>query len=548
MHDLQKIFQSTLVGGLQRKAVTTASKWAEKYRVMGSPFVGPWTFDRHPWLREMHNATERICIGQKSSQMGYTETVLNVTLFNIDIMNRDCLYILPSKTPDASDFSASRFDSALELSAHLANMFSDVKNVGHKRAGSANLYVRGSNSRGGLKSIPVSLIVFDEIDECNKDNISLAEERVSGQVDWQVWKISTPTVPNHGINVEYNLSTQEHFFFKCPKCGRRTELIFPDCLVVTSDDPLDPKINDSHIICKECRNKLDHETKRFWLKDGIWVPGVEHADNRGFYINHLYSSAKAGDPKTLATAVLRAETSIAIQQELYNSKMGLPFVPKGAQVTSVEIANAFGNYKKDGVTPENQLITMGVDQGTWLHYEVDAWDIGGFGNDININAKPRVLTEGKCLDFAELGTLMKRWQVIMCVLDAQPERRLAFEFAAKFWNHVKLCFYGNSVNGKVINVKEDDSHEITVDRTTWLDISLNRFHTNTITLPSDVSVEYKFHLVNQVRRYEEDANGNPVGRYINIGPDHFGHARCYSEIALPCAAALTQNSNIRNFL
>ena len=170
------------------------------------------------------------------------------------------------------------------------------------------------------------------------------------------------------------------------------------------------------------------------------------------------------------------------------------------------------------------------------------------GNDLNMNAECRVLTEGKCLDFAELAALMKRWQVIMCVLDAQPERRKAYEFACQFWGHVKLCFYGNAVNGKAINVKEDDSHEITVDRTTWLDVSLNRFHNQTITLPQDVGAEYRSHIINQIRRYEKDKNGNPVGRYISIGPDHLGHARCYDEIALPCAASLTSNSDIRAFL
>ncbi len=550
MHSLQTIFKDTLVGGLKRKAVTTSSKWAEKYRVLGSPIPGQWAFTYHPWLREMHDSESRFCIGQKSSQMGYTETVLNITLFNIDISARDCLYILPSKTPDASDFSASRFDSALELSSHLANMFSDVKNVGHKRAGSASLYVRGSNSRGGLKSIPVSFIVFDELDEFNQDNISLAEERVSGQTGWwQIWKISTPTAPEMGINAEFRLSTQEHFFFKCPRCNRTTELIFPECLVVTADDPLDLKINNSHIICKECKGKLEHKEKRYFLKDGVWVPGAPTAKNRGFYINHLYSSAIAGDPVTLATATLKAQTSLTVQQELYNSKIGVPFVPKGAQVTSIELLKALGNYKKDDETPKGQLITMGVDQGTWLHYEVSAWSFKKLGNDLNMMAKSRVLTQGKCLDFAELEQLMRRWQITMCVIDGQPEKRLAYEFACKFWGHVKICFFNTSKAAKVIDVKDDNSHRISVDRTFWLDAALNRFHNNTIELPSDTDIEYKAHLTRLVRRYERDADGNPVGRYISTSTeDHYAFARCYDEMALPCAAALTTNSNIGRFL
>ena len=545
MHILQEIFQQTLVGGLRRKTVTTPSRWAEKYRIMGMPFSGSWTFNRHPWLHKMHDAKEKICIGQKSAQMGYTETVLNITFFNIDILNRDCLYILPSKTPDASDFSASRFDSALELSPHLQGMFSNVKNIGHKRAGSANLYVRGSNSRGGLKSIPVSFIVFDEIDEFNQDNIRLAEERVSGQIDYQIWKISTPTAPNHGINKEFLLSTQDHFFFKCPHCSKQTELIYPDCLIITADDYLDSKIKDTHIICKECKHKLAHKEKVDWLADGQWISQCE-SDHHGYYINQLYSSTV--EPVKLAESYLTAQVDKASEQEFYNSKLGLPFVPKGAQVTTTELIEVIGNYRKDEPTPENILITMGVDQGIWLHYEVDAWKFPKFGNDLNMNATCRVLTEGKCLDFIELAQLMKRWQVIMCVIDAQPERRLAYEFACQFWNHVKLCFYSNSAQGKIISEKHDDSHEISVDRTSWLDVALNRFHNKTITLPQDVGAEYRFHIKNQIRRYEKDKNKNPIGRYLSIGADHLGHARCYAEIALPCAASLSTNENIASFL
>lgn len=548
MHELTNVFRTTLAGGLRRKAVTKPGKWAESYRMMGQPFPGLWKFDRHPWLRAMHDASNQVCIGQKSAQMGYTECVLNITFFKIDIESVNCLYILPSKTPDASDFSSSRFDAALELSPHLSTMFSDVKNVGHKRAGSANLYIRGSNSRGGLKSIPVGFIVFDELDEFNADNIVLAEERVSGQVHWQIWKISTPTAPNHGINKEFVLSTQEHFLFRCPHCSKYTELIFPDCMVITAEDRLDPKIKDTYLICKECKGILPHEDKISWQRDAYWEPfGERTADKRGFYINQLYSHTV--EPWQLAQSFLASQVDKASEQEFFNSKLGLPHVPEGAQVTDPEIQDAVRNYVKSNPIPENRLITMGVDQGTWLHYEIDAWNFPRLGNDLNMNAECTVLAEGKVLNFDELGQLMRQWQVIMCIIDAQPERRLAYEFACKFWGHVKLCFYSTGAHGKMINIsKDDDKHEISVDRTSWLDVSLNRFHNHTITLPRDVSNEYRVHIKNQIRRYEKDTHGNPVGRYLSIGDDHLGHARCYAEIALPCAAALETNENIKSFL
>ncbi len=549
MHDLQKAFIDTLVGGLRRKSVTTPSRWAERYREMGSPFPGTWTFERHPWLREVHNCEANVVAIQKAAQMGFTETVLNITFFKIDIERKDCLYILPSKTPDASDFSSARFDAALELSPHLETLFSDVKNVGHKRAGSANLYIRGSNSRSGLKSIPVSFMVFDEMDEMDEKNIVLAEERVAGQMQWQIFKLSTPTVPKKKINAIYEESTREHFFFKCPSCSKKVELLFPESLVILGLDKNDPDIKKSYLICHACKAKLDHEDKKFWLKNGIWIPTNTNSEIRGFHISQLYSSADKCRPEILAKAYLDSLDDVAKEIELFNSKLGLPHIPKGTQITDSEIIEAKGNRcKTDQYTETTKLITMGVDSGKWLHYEVDAWSFPNLGNDLNMNAVCEVLDQGKCLDFSELAQLMRKYQVMMCVIDAQPETRLAYEFACNHWGHVKLAFYVHSMQGKSISNPNDDSHRISVNRTVWMDVALNRFHNKTITVPKDIDAEYCEHLKNNIKRYKDDLHGNPVGYYLEIGPDHYSHARCYNEIALPLAASLATNTDIKGFL
>jgi hypothetical protein len=553
MGNLQQHFATVIANGLKRRAVTSPSKWAVRYRMMGSPFPGPWSFDHHPWLREVHDAKHPQIVISKAAQMGFTETVLNITFYNIDVERRDCLYVLPSKTPDATDFSSARFDAALELSPHLSELFSDVKNVGHKRAGSANLYIRGSNSRSGLKSIPVGFIVFDELNEMDEKNVILAEERAAGQLRWQIFKLSTPTLPNKGISKIYDQSTKEHFLFKCPHCSRITELVFPECLVITAEDRLDPKIRDSYLVCKECHGVLKHEEKPNFLKNGFWEPtGPRDVDIRGFHIPQLYSSASKASPASLAYSYLSSLIDPLEAQELYNSKLGVAYVAPGSQITDVELINAQLKSNRccndifDNTAPR-RVITMGVDAGTWLHYVVSAWSLPGFGPDLNMNATCEVITAGKAREFSELGELMKRWQVMMCVIDAQPETRLAFEFAMAYYGRVRLCFYNHSISGRFI-ADDSNAHRVLIDRTTWLDTSLNRFRNGTVIIPKDISAEFQSQLKSPVRRYKEDKNGNPVGYYENIGPDHFAHAYNYSEVALPLAASITTNTDIKEFL
>lgn len=539
---LESIIADKIAGGLSRKAVTSCSKWAEAYRIMPS---GNWKFDDFPWTRDMHNCEDELAVGQKAAQMGFTEMCLNRCFYSIDIEGKSALYVLPSEG-DASDFSTSRFDPALELSPHLQTLFSDVKNIGHKRAGGSSLFVRGSRSKSKLKSLPVAQMFFDEVDEMDQANITLAFERMSGQAERQAWMISTPTIEGKGINAYYNDSTQEHFFFVCPSCGKLTELTFPDCLEVTAEQPNDPKIKDTFIKCKECQGRIEHEAKRKVFSTGRWVPSHSNRITRGFHVNQLYSCRL--EPWHIAQLWLKAQTNPTDEQEFYNSKMGVTHAVEGAQLTDADIEKCIGDYTKVHRAPMNSFITMGVDVGSWIHYEIDQYFFseGQMTHDINLLTKCKVLKEGKVKHFEELDDLMREFRVIHCVIDHQPDTRKALEFANRFDGRVHLCIYGMGIASKNIRLHAENEHKVTVDRTSWLDVSLGRYRNETIKLPVDVSMEYKSHLTAPVRVYKRDQNGNPYGMYENTKDDHFAHARNYAEIALQIGAGAYASQNMES--
>lgn len=293
--------------------------------------------------------------------------------------------------------------------------------------------------------------------------------------------------------------------------------------------------------CKECNGKLHHETKREWLKDAAWIPSYNNRMSRGFYINQMYSSTI--QPYELAELFLKAQFNVADEQEFYNSKLGLAHTVDGARITDVMIDQCIGDYRKNPSKNQNRLITMGVDVGRWLHYEICEWILPqGQVNDLNVESKCRVIDFGKLQHFEELDLKMREHRVNFCVIDANPERRKACEFANRFWGHVKMCFYGRGIQGKQLHAPKEDTGEptITVDRTSWLDLSLGRFRAKTISLPQDINEEYKHHLKELVRVYEKDPDGNPVGRYVKgVDDDHYAHARNYAEIALPFAAGFS---------
>ncbi|NJL71450.1 MAG: hypothetical protein HC888_07440 [Candidatus Competibacteraceae bacterium] len=161
---LRERYREAIGYGLHRSSLTSCSRWAEETIMMGKPIPGKFGFKYHPWLRDMHDSSARRNVGKKAAQVGYSVMLMNRSLYLIDVRKESVLYLMPTKTPGATDFSANRFNPLLEMSPYLQNLFSEVNQVGSKRAGSAVLYIRGANSKPDLRSIPTGNIMFDELD------------------------------------------------------------------------------------------------------------------------------------------------------------------------------------------------------------------------------------------------------------------------------------------------------------------------------------------------------------------------------------------------
>jgi hypothetical protein len=518
-----------------------------KYRMMGKPYPGLWTFDNHPWLWEMHTYDGEQMVGQKSAQMGYTETAMNRCFYFIDILRESVLYVLPSERPDAVDFSASRFDPALEMSPRLESLFSDTKNLGLKRAGNACLYIRSARSRSQLKSLPAGNLFFDERDEMSKEAISLARERNAGQEHKTEFTLSTPTVPKFGVNEDYEMSDQRHFIFKCPCCSRRTELSYPDCIVITAEQHHEESIRNSYYICKECGGKLPHELKKDWLgiHNASWVP-MATSRIAGFYINQMYSFTIK--PWEFAVKALKAKISDSDEQEFYNSNLGLPHVVEGSKVNDKDIEECTGQYERaNAVHGTNQFVVMGVDVGKKLHVEISEYVIDESikSHDISMKGIPQVLHEFEVDEFEELDELMLRYRINCCVIDRQPEQRKAKEFCQRWEGIAWTCTYGNAVSGRDIITHEDiGDMRVTVDRTCWLDLALGRFKRRAIRLPINLSYTYKEQIKAPSRVYRKNGAGDQVGRYVETDDDHYAHARNYAEIAFRLGMSLMSNRSI----
>jgi len=491
----------------------------------------------------------------KAAQMGVTEAAINRAFYTLDVLQRDVLYVLPT-AKGAGDFAKARFNTALALSPYLKSIFTDTNTIGLKQAGGVNLYIRGSRGSDDLVSIPVATLILDEVDRMDEAKIWLALERLSGHLEKEVLALSTPTVPKRGINKLYLQGSQEHYTFKCPHCGRRTELVWPDCVEIIGEGISDPRINETYLKCKECKHKLDHATKNEWLDldNAVWVPTVECDDgHRSFYINQLYSFTVS--PKELIMGYFRGMGDESAMVEFHNSKLGQPYVPPGGLITDEQMDAVVGTYSKEGLRPKwggDRMICMGIDPGGLSHHVVIVeYFFDRYSSDLNVAATAKILWEGVVKgEYEEFDKLMREWQISGCVIDAEPHTNDARRFARRFPGYVNLCRYRAGRAGKEIQLAEEEGGApvATVDRTNWLDASLGRFRSGRTKLPRDVSFEFREHMKNIVRTYERDELNNPCAVYLNTGADHFAHALNYAEIALPLAASFVTGADIKGFL
>ena len=488
------------------------SLYAEEFRVIkkADGDIGPWGWEGYEFLKEIHENMAARVVVRKAAQLGFTETLLNRVLHLLDCWALDVLYILPGQG-DASDFSAGRFKVAYDGSPRLQELFTAVDNVQHKRAGIANLYLRGSHSRSKLKSIPVAGLFLDEFDEMNAANVQLARDRLKGQLrSWEV-VISTPSLPGVGIDAEYKLTDQRQFHVPCPSCDQPFLLEFEN---------LEPMGDGVGIKCSLCSFLIDEGQKPSLIASGKWVAQRE-SDVPGYWISGLYSPTQTW--KQILREHERAENhdDPRVLREWMNGTLGIPFVEKGFAL-DIERVREFSNVAahKTGRSSSVVAIAGGVDAGVRGHY----LSIVGLEPD----GKEKVLLFEKLQSFTDIHVRLAEYGATAVVIDAQPNTESSRKLQRLLWDKdisAWLCYYSANMKGRIKwDYTAADGPQVVAHRTESLSETMSRVGVGDTLAPADSPVHAWEHLAALRRVVEPNRDGNLITKWENDGPDHFAHA------------------------
>lgn len=538
MYDLIKSFAT----GLTDKSLHTPTRWAEHKIWMPMPFPGLIKFDKFPWLVEPLNVMEGQVTIMKASQMGCSVVAMVKALFTAIELKDEAMIVQPTQQA-AGIFAQSRLDAIIAQSAPLSEAFPKNDSVSLKTTKHhSHIFIRGSISEAGLTSQPVSVAIIDEFDRCNINALALIKKRMSARpmADRHVYVLSTPVLPDMGVDAEYSDGTQERFAFKCPGCSQFITLEWPDSIEIIGEDPRDDRVWDSYYKCLKCGCKLPHETKQDWLSTARWEANSTAHYHRSFYIPQFYSpSVTAGE---VAVEAMKAEVSEPERVQFINQTCGLPYIAAGARLNEEIIGSCVADHstQDDPPTDSSRLIVMGVDTGSMLDCVIAEYVyIREPGYEPHLNSIAKVLDIRRIPRSADgwnqLGWLMREYSIHHAVCDWQPETTKAEEFANSFYGGVSLSQYRKGTQGTDIKCKKNENNVpiLTVDRTSFMDLVFNRFHKGTIQLPRDIDYVFKEHLLAPIRTYDYDEFNRPKATYTKAqhAADHLAHALLLCEVA-----------------
>lgn len=456
--------------------------------------------------------------------MGWTEKSVLKTLHGMchNRYPQGVLHLFPTND-DVQDFSKARFSPLIEANPDAIGRYvrnTDAVNI--KRINSSMLYLRGaratsriqglSSSSSKLKSIPVDRIVEDEYDEMDPSMVALALERVAHSKVKEVEKLSTPTVPDYGVDADYKKSDQMVWAILCQACNSRTvlEIEFPRCLSRRPD-------GSAFRSCIRCGAEI-------FPRNGEWIPqSPSNKDIRGYWISQLNSMYVS--PTVILDEYERiSELTGGERQVFYNSKLAMAYVDAANRIRPSDLWQTVGQDAMDSRHPGP--CGMGVDVGSWLHVVIGYKPLRGVS---------RMIYAGRHKEWNELRDLALRYGVDTMVIDMEPEIHKAREFqrAADRYS-VFLCDYQVHQRGDARwNL---DERQVVVNRTEILD----RVHTR-VTTPGcfimprrnqELEEHYVPEMCNLVKVLVESKDGTKEYVYKQVGPDHYRHATAYLLLAL----------------
>lgn len=421
------------------------------------------------------------------------------------------MYFFPTRT-DVLDFSRSRISPLLAENRFLAEAITDTDTVGLKRIGEGYLYLRGMQSTISMKSVPADLLVFDELDESAPNAKAIAKERLAHSDYKRIIELSNPSLPEYGIDEQFQKSDQRHWTLKCPACGYWMAPVKEFPIKLGQEvSIIRLQADGTHFLaCPRCGAALD-------IAAGEWVADFPGRAVHGYRISQLFSA------KVPLGEILDEYQTTRFPDRFFNLKIGIPWADRENRLDIMSVLSLCTDFPLAEQSRDSCCV-MGVDTGKSLHAVILRE---------GENGQRRLIHLAVCRDFAELDSLMTTFRVRRCVIDGLPETHATRDFARRHPGKVFLCFFNENQRGAAR--WDNASMIVEINRTEALDASRMAIRNHEVILPrrQPCIEEFALHMTRDAKILKEDQEtGVQRYDYVRTGVNHFSMAFTYAWMAI----------------
>lgn len=355
----------------------------------------PIDFKEHRFLYDIYRDDSANLVCLKAAQVGMSTCEVLRTLWLAAKRKMDIIYTLPTDQ-DVQIFVGGKVNRIISQNPILQEYTQDKDSIEQKAVGSSMIYYRGTWSQKAAIMVTADVLIHDEKDSSKQDVVDAYEARL--QHSKYQWKhtFSHPSVPGHGVDVEWQVSDQKHWFVKCKACEEEQYLEWPDSI----------DVKRKVYICKYCQVEL---TDR---KNGRWVKKFKDRKYSGYLVNLLMC------PWVSAEEIIDKYNRSPIDF-FYNKILGLPYEGEGNTIPRHIIQRCIQD-----VPNSQENVVIGCDSGLIKHYVV--------GNSEGL------FECGETQDWKDIEALLRRYPRSIAVLDALPDLTAPREMREKFPGRVYL--------------------------------------------------------------------------------------------------------------
>lgn len=550
-----ELYLTRLRAGLSdTRDLSALAKWLVQNTRHPKDSTRQWSFKDHEYaLGILSDRASKVAV-RKCSQVGMSELSVRMALAMLGVYSGfKVIYTLPTSA-FARKFTKDRIDTVISSSEVLKDLRNkDVDNSEQKQLGSSFLYIQGSFGQSSAISIPADALFRDEVDFSNAKTLSTFTSRLGHAAFNEdggkgfIRDFSTPTVSKYGISESFEGSTEARYMVKHDKCGKWvapspvSDIVVPGfddkLFLLDKEDLEDERINvkDSWLKCPHCGNPISAENladkdKRQWVH--------KYPSN---YV-HGYQIMPFDVPTVNPVSESVGNISeYEAKQDWVNFEWGLPYEDAENSFISEAVEN---NCTVQPVFPREHAASgcvAGLDVGKtcWL---VIQKQMGHFTDTIWAE-KIRQTGDGNVVK-----TLMKRikqYGIEKLVVDAGPDYSIALSMINKCKvNQAFACYYVRKTKDRLSTYDIDEPTQvINADRTKTISATAKKVNNGEIRFPKGLpeTKDIKEHLSHMKKIVRTTNDGDRVEAWVSSGPDHFGMALNYSQIA---ANLMTNQGNI----